>query len=477
MRAGLRLCHVALAVANVAVFALLASPVHAEVRYYNCVLHPLQVQPPVTGSRAAGAGQFAIDTDANTVSYWIVFTKLAGAETAAHIHGSLSSTPGNNAAIRATLPAGNPKVGVWSYTEDLETTLLGGLAYVDIHDAALPGGELRGQIVPLNASLNGSQVVGGSPGSGIGWATVTIDQVAHQLNYFISYSGLGAVTAAHFHGPALHAAAAPIKANLSLGVGLPMTGTVSYALADEPAILSGLWYVELHTASGDIRGQICPVVVPMDGAQTVPPSLETGSAGFAMISIDTLANALSYDIHVDSVRVSQTGEHFHGYAPAGATAPSVVSLTPAARRIGVWTYGAANESQVLQGHVYIDSHTSSHPNGEIRGQLLRLPGAGPLLAVGGPPRAISGLTAAPNPFAGRTRLSFQLASQGPVSISILDVEGRVVRHFAPQLFTPGSHTYQWDGCDNAGRTLAAGLYFAQVRTPDGETVTRLSRLK
>jgi hypothetical protein len=469
----------AVAAAIIAAFSLLASPGRAEVRYYNCVLNPRQVVPPVTGSRATGAGRFVIDTDANTVSYWIVFTKLSSAETVAHIHGNFISSPGINADIRVTLPPGNPKVGTWTYTEDLEATILNGFAYADIHTAGAAGGELRGQIVPFNAVLDGVQETAGAATAGTGWATFTIDKIGHQLTYYIAYAGLsGPVTAAHFHGPALHGQSAAITLPITIGAS-PLKGTVSYAVADEPAILAGRWYVNLHTAAnpdGEIRGQVCPVVVPMDATQEVPPVAEPGSAGFGLVAIDTLANVISYDVHVDSVRIASTAVHLHGFAPVTGNAGVLVSLLPGARRIGSWTYGAANEHEMLLDHAYFDVHTSTHANGEIRGQLLRLPGSNPLLSVGGPPRAIGGLAAAPNPFLAGTRLSFRLFRAGEVSLRVVSVDGRVVRRIDSGWLDTGPHALEWDGHDDGGRALAPGLYFACVRSADGETVTKLARL-
>jgi hypothetical protein len=45
---------------------------------------------------------------------------------------------------------------------------------------------------------------------------------------------------------------------------------VGYAQADEAAILTGQFYVNPHTAAnpgGELRGQLSPIVVPMDWVQ------------------------------------------------------------------------------------------------------------------------------------------------------------------------------------------------------------------
>ena len=56
-------------------------------------------------------------------------------------------------------------------------------------------------------------------------------------------------------------------------------------------------------------------------------------------------------------------------------------------------------------------------------------------------------------------------------VSIFDVQGRVVRTLAEGFETAGEHAVHWDGRDARGSTLASGLYFYPLTSPDG-TFTR-----
>lgn len=107
---------------------------------------------PPSGSAATGAANVCIDTDKNTLSYHI--THNLGTETASHIHGF--AAPGFPAGVKHTLPPGTNKVGTWTYVEGDEASILAGLTYINIHSGAFPGGEIRGQIVPVagNCSVN-----------------------------------------------------------------------------------------------------------------------------------------------------------------------------------------------------------------------------------------------------------------------------------------------------------------------------------
>jgi endonuclease I len=70
----------------------------------------------------------------------------------------------------------------------------------------------------------------------------------------------------------------------------------------------------------------------------------------------------------------------------------------------------------------------------------------------------------PNPFSARTTIRFDLAQRGRVALRIYDVTGRVVRTLAGGEFEAGSHALDWDGRDESGSPLQAGLYFCRLDT-------------
>ena len=79
------------------------------------------------------------------------------------------------------------------------------------------------------------------------------------------------------------------------------------------------------------------------------------------------------------------------------------------------------------------------------------------------------LSAAPNPFTPRTTLSFVVDAPGNAELDIVDVSGRLVRHFIEAGAKPGQHMVEWDGKDELGRRLAAGTYFYALKL-NGHTV-------
>jgi flagellar hook assembly protein FlgD len=69
----------------------------------------------------------------------------------------------------------------------------------------------------------------------------------------------------------------------------------------------------------------------------------------------------------------------------------------------------------------------------------------------------------PNPFGTRTTIGFDLARREQVTLRIFDVTGRVVRTLADgSVLESGSHHVEWNGHDEGGAQLQAGLYFCRL---------------
>lgn len=332
------------------------------------LLMPEQETPPVAGSNAIGCGTFIIDTCANTVRYYIVVCGLSSAETAAHIHGYVP--PGVPGGVVHPLPMGTTKIGVWVYPEADELSILSGRAYVNVHTVANGGGEVRGQIVTHVAKIDGMQETPATGSAGTGWAVATVLPYSMSMDYYIVFGGLSsAEIAAHIHGPARHLAPAGVLHPLPAGS--PKVGTWNFTAADEPAIYDGRIYINIHSVmfgGGEIRGQLTPLVNPIDGAQETPP-IATNGCGCALLSIDDVANVLGYDISYRGLAGAETAAHIHGYAPRGTPAGVVNPLALGARKLGTWAYPAANEAQILGGMTYANVHSAVAGGGEIRGQL------------------------------------------------------------------------------------------------------------
>ncbi len=86
--------------------------------------------------------------------------------------------------------------------------------------------------------------------------------------------------------------------------------------------------------------------------------------------------------------------------------------------------------------------------------------------------------ARPNPAAGLTRLSFELPRALPVSLRILDVSGRSVRTLAAdEPMATGPHERAWDGRDDAGLRVPAGVYLVRLQAGERTIARRIARIR
>jgi hypothetical protein len=76
-------------------------------------------------------------------------------------------------------------------------------------------------------------------------------------------------------------------------------------------------------------------------------------------------------------------------------------------------------------------------------------------------------TAHPNPFNPRTSFWLELPRFGAVSLTVHDARGRFVRTLLNCTLSEGRHQTGWDGCNDAGEEVAAGVYLVRL-VADGE---------
>ena len=130
-----------------AMLAVLALPAHAERVRFSANLDGVSEVPPVESPGTATATVW-FDKEAGTVTWDVYWSGLSGPPTAAHFHGPASKT--NRAGVQVDL-GGNgfvsPFRGRAQLTADQADQLLAGQWYINIHTAAHPDGEIRGQVL------------------------------------------------------------------------------------------------------------------------------------------------------------------------------------------------------------------------------------------------------------------------------------------------------------------------------------------
>jgi CHRD domain len=132
------------------------------------------------------------------------------------------------------------------------------------------------------------------------------------------------------------------------------------------------------------------IVVPLTGAEVVPPVQTSGSGTFTLL-VEALPSGsfnISFELDVKDI-VDVTAAHIH-LGAMGAEGPVIVPLFIGPAKTGsfsgVLAQGSLAEKDlvgplagktfqelsgaVLAGQAYVNVHTKAYPNGEIRGQII-----------------------------------------------------------------------------------------------------------
>lgn len=121
------------------------APAYAEKITLKADLKGTNEVPPNT-SPATGHAEAVLDTDTKVLTYKVTYADLTGPALGAHFHGP--GEAGKNAGI--VLPfklTPSPIEGTATLTDSQVSDLLAGKWYANVHTAANPGGELRGQMM------------------------------------------------------------------------------------------------------------------------------------------------------------------------------------------------------------------------------------------------------------------------------------------------------------------------------------------
>jgi hypothetical protein len=144
---------------------------------------------PPNASTASGSGSFVYNVASRELNYSIGTSGLTA--TAAHIHQGAAGV--NGPVVHALDHSSVPMQGMWTLSESEAGALANAGLYVNVHTAAFPGGEIRGQI--LVSGTLGEGIIVGLIDTGINqghpsFAAVAGDGYAH-VNPFGSGNHVG----------------------------------------------------------------------------------------------------------------------------------------------------------------------------------------------------------------------------------------------------------------------------------------------
>jgi hypothetical protein len=101
---------------------------------------------PPNDSKASGTLNASLDTSTKVLSWTIEYSGLTGPATAAHFHGPADA--GRNAPPVLPIDGSldSPLKGTATLSDEQATDLQAGKWYFNVHSAAYPNGEIRGQL-------------------------------------------------------------------------------------------------------------------------------------------------------------------------------------------------------------------------------------------------------------------------------------------------------------------------------------------
>ena len=121
-----------------------ASPALAEMVKMTATLDAAQ-EVPSNDSAGKGTADVTFDTESKKLDWTLEYSGLTGDASAAHFHGPADA--GANADV--AVPIEDPKSGAKgsaTLTDAQATDLMAGKYYINVHTAAHPDGEIRGQV-------------------------------------------------------------------------------------------------------------------------------------------------------------------------------------------------------------------------------------------------------------------------------------------------------------------------------------------
>ncbi|MDZ7268105.1 MAG: carboxypeptidase regulatory-like domain-containing protein [candidate division KSB1 bacterium] len=83
----------------------------------------------------------------------------------------------------------------------------------------------------------------------------------------------------------------------------------------------------------------------------------------------------------------------------------------------------------------------------------------------------------PNPFNPETMIQYELPQRVEVTLKIFNALGQEVRTLVQKVQEPGVYRVTWDGRDNRGVTLGAGIYLVQMQAGDFKLTRKMALVK
>lgn len=241
---------------------------------FDAMLDTAQETTAVTGmANGMGVASIRINYTFDTLWYDAQLNDLTGSVQMAHLHkGGVDVSGGVVIGIPSGSINGNVISGMFTgadLSDSLMNYLLEGNIYLNVHTAANPAGEVRGQVYKTfregyTYHINGAQEVPMVNSNASGTGMVSIDRDQTSAHYMIVVDQLTGFTAAHFHnnvagqnGGVIYNLTPKYGNGGIFGYWLDSEMTMPFSKANSNKFRKDSVYVNIHTSAnpnGEVRG-------------------------------------------------------------------------------------------------------------------------------------------------------------------------------------------------------------------------------
>jgi hypothetical protein len=233
----------------------------------------ISAKQEVPRNASLGVGRAAVSLNAAQTQALVTvqWSGTTGPLTVGHVHSGFFGANGPVVCDLSppTVAAGSVVDFLCAFSAAQISALKRGGFYINLHTAANPGGEIRGQILPSNAllaRLNAAQEVAPNTSTASGFGFVEINETTNIATVNVSWKDLtGPATSGHIHAGEV-GANGPVICDLAptaVATGSVADASCTFTAAQVALIKSGGTYFNIHTAAnpgGEIRGQLNPLL-------------------------------------------------------------------------------------------------------------------------------------------------------------------------------------------------------------------------
>jgi hypothetical protein len=86
---------------------------------------------------------------------------------------------------------------------------------------------------------------------------------------------------------------------------------------------------------------------------------------------------------------------------------------------------------------------------------------------------VASLRTYPNPFHRAMQVQFSVKQEGPVSLSVFNISGCLVRNLISTNLKSSNYVILWDGYDDKGKKVPNGIYFFRFQTGESTAIKKI----